>query len=417
MGQTLAEKILSRHAKLPLEAGDYVLAKVDSCLLQDGTGPLAVKQFQSIGFKKLAAPKRTIFFLDHAAPSPRTELSNSHLLLRKFAKDKKAILFDINEGVCHQIIAERFAKPGDVLVGADSHTCSAGALCCFSTGMGSTDLAVAMALGKTWFLVPNTIRVIINGKLPKGVYSKDIMLSLIGGIKSDGATYKAFEFEGSTISNMPVSQRLTLTNMAVESGAKAGLIASDAKTKEFLKQQGRAKDYKALSADKNAKYERTVEINAGRLVPMVSLPHEVDNVKPINKVKDVKVNQVLIGSCTNARLDDLELVASMWRGRKRNKSLRVIITPASKKVYLDAARKGLIKQFLEFGAAVTNPGCGACVGVHMGILADGERCLATINRNFKGRMGNPNAFIYLGSPATAAATAIEGKIADPRKYL
>jgi len=283
--------------------------------------------------------------------------------------------------------------------------------------MGSTDIAVAMALGETWFLVPQTIRVIVKGKLPRGVFSKDIMLSLIGKIKSDGATYKALEFEGETIRNMKISERLTLSNMAVEAGAKAGLIASDNETRRFLKENGRESDYKPIAADGDALYERTVEIDASKLTPLVALPHEVDNVRSIEKAKGTRLDQIFIGSCTNARLDDLRLVAKIWKGRVKSPGVRVIVTPASKQIYLDAQKEGIVEELLKFNAVVTNPGCGACVGVHAGILADGERCLATINRNFKGRMGNPKAFIYLGSPATAAASAIEGKIADPRKYL
>lgn len=417
MRQTISEKIISMHAKKPVKAGDYALVNVDLCLLQDGTGPLAVAKLKELGIKKPKSAKKTVVFLDHAAPSPRFELSNAHNVLRKFAAETGAILSDINEGVCHQIMAERFVCPGDVVIGADSHTCTAGALCAFSTGMGSTDVAAAIGLGKTWLWVPETFRIIADGRFKKGVYSKDLMLYLIGKIGADGATYKALEFEGEAIRKMTMSERLTLTNMAIEAGAKTGLIASDDITRKYLKENNRAGCFKKIKADKGANYQRTIKADVSKLVPMVALPHNVDNVKPINKIGKVEIDQVFIGSCTNARIQDLRIVAKIWKKGRKSPKTRVIITPCSKTVYLQAVKEGLIDEFIKFGAAVNNPGCGACVGVHGGILGDGERCLATINRNFMGRMGNPKAFVYLGSPATAAATAIEGKIADPRKYL
>jgi 3-isopropylmalate/(R)-2-methylmalate dehydratase large subunit len=417
MGKTIAEKIIGSHAKKEVSAGEIALVGVDVCLTQDGTGPLAIRQLQKINLEKAANPKRTVLFLDHAAPSPRRELANDHVTIRNFAHKTGACLSDVGEGVCHQIIAESYLNPGDILIGADSHTCTGGALGAFATGMGSTDVAVGIALGKTWLRVPETFKVEVTGKLQPGVYPKDIILHLIGTIGADGATYKALEFCGETIEKMSMSGRFTLSNMAVEAGAKAGLIASDETTKQFLKQQGRGSKYRKIAPDKDAVYERVVQIDAADLVPVVAFPHTVDNVKPIREAKGIKINQVFVGTCTNGRLEDLKVAADMIKGKKKHSGVRMIIVPASKAVFLDALRAGYIKTLVEFGAAIMAPGCGPCVGVHEGILGDGESCIATMNRNFKGRMGNPEGFIYLASPATAAAAAMAGEIVDPREFL
>ena len=414
MGQTLSEKILSGKCDATVKADDFIIARTDVCLAQDGTGPLAVRQFEAAGFRSVARPEGTMFFLDHAAPSPRRELSNDHITLRSFAETYGCRLVDIGEGICHQIAVEDQVRPGDLEVGADSHTCMGGALGAFATGMGSTDVAMAIGLGKTWVRVPRTFKIEVTGSMPTGVYSKDLMLHLIGMLGADGATYKALEFCGPAIDSMPVSDRLPLANMAVETGAKAGLFASDEMTRQYLAAHGREDDFKPIRPDPDATYERTICIDAAELVPMVSFPHTVDNTRRIDEVGDVPIQQVFIGSCTNGRLEDLRVVAAMVKGRKRAKRTRVIVTPASPRVLREALAEGIIETFVDFGATVTTPGCGACVGVHGGILGDGEACLATTNRNFKGRMGNPDAFIYLASPATAAATALTGKITDPR---
>jgi len=416
MGKTLAEKIIGSHAKKDVSAGQIALVSVDVCLTQDGTGPLAIRQLQKIDLEKAVNPKRTVLFLDHAAPSPRRELANDHITIRKFAQKTGACLSEVGEGVCHQIIAESYLNPGDILIGADSHTCTGGALGAFATGMGSTDVAVGIALGKTWLRVPETFKVEVKGEFQKGVYPKDLILSLIGRIGADGATYKALEFCGDTIEKMSMSGRFTLSNMAVEAGAKAGLIASDETTREFLKAQGREDKFKKLEPDKDAHYEKVIQIDAPELKPVVAFPHTVDNVKPIAEARGTKIDQVFIGTCTNGRSEDLEVAARMIAGKKKHPRVRMIVVPASKAVFLDALNAGYIKTLVEFGAAIMAPGCGPCVGVHEGILGDGEVCLATMNRNFKGRMGNPQGFIYLASPATAAATAIAGEIADPREF-
>jgi len=416
MGKTMAEKILSEKSQLDARAGDTVIAKVDVCALQDGTGPLAIKQLQKVNLERIT-PERSIAFIDHASPSPRKELSNDHKTIRDFCKKTGAILSDVGEGVIHQRLVESWVNPGDVVIGADSHSCTPGALAAFATGMGSTDVAIGMALGRTWFKVPATFKIVVTRKLPEGVYSKDVVLHLIGRIGADGATYKSLEFCGDALEKMSMESRLVLANMAVEAGAKVGLIASDQITKKYLQEHGRGRKYREIGPDDDAVYERVIEMDASKLSPTVSFPHTVDNTRRIEEVGEVKIDQVFIGTCTNGRIEDLRIAARMLKGKSRHPQTRLLVVPASKEIYLEALKEGLIENFLEAGAAVMPPGCGPCVGVHQGILADGEACLSTQNRNFQGRMGNPNGSIYLASPATAVATAIEGKIADPRKYL
>ena len=410
MGLTLAEKIISEHVGRDVHAGELVIANVDVAAVQDGTGPLTVQEFKKLGIPKLKNPERCILFIDHAAPSPRKELSNTHKVLREFSKEYGAKLSDVGAGVCHQRLVETFVNPCEILVGADSHTCTSGALGAFATGMGSTDIAVAMALGKTWLKVPATFKVEVSGKFREGICSKDLMLYLIGMIGADGATYKALEFCGDTIENMTMSERFTLANMAVEAGAKAGLFVADEKTHEFLKSRGRGDKFRTLKPDSDAVYERVIKIKAEDVGHTVSCPHTVDNVKAVEELSDVKVNQVYVGTCTNGRIEDLRVVAKILKGKKINPDVRMLICPASKDIYLQALDEGLITIFVEANATILPPGCGPCVGVHAGTLADGEVCLATQNRNFQGRMGNVNGFIYLASPYVAAYTALRGYI-------
>ncbi len=410
MGQTLVEKIISNHAGKDVHAGELVISRVDVAAVQDGTGPLTVQEFKKLGISKLKNPERSILFIDHASPSPRKELSNTHVVLRDFAKEYGAVLSDVGSGVCHQRLIETYVNPGEVLVGADSHTCTSGALGAFATGMGSTDIAVAMALGKTWLKVPSTFKIVVSGKFKEGICSKDLMLHLIGMIGADGATYKALEFCGDTIDNMTMSERFTLANMAVEAGAKCGLFIADDKTREFLKERGREDKFIQILPDSDADYERVIEINAEDVPHTVSCPHTVDNTRRADELSDVKVNQVYVGTCTNGRIEDLRVVANILKGKTVHPDVRLLISPASKDVFKQALKEGLIDIFVDSNAAILAPGCGPCVGVHAGILGDGEVCLATQNRNFQGRMGNTKGFIYLASPFVAAHTALKGYI-------
>ncbi len=417
MGKTLAEKILSAKSDSDACAGNIVVARLDLAFAHDSTGPLALRQFNEANLNTIHNPERTILFIDHSSPSSVKELSNDHMFLRSFAKEKGIVLSDIGQGVCHQIVAESWANPGDIIVGADSHTVTAGALGAFATGMGSTDIAIAMALGKTWLRVPETIRVVVHGRLSKGVYAKDLILNLIGRIGADGATYKALEFSGETVSTMPISERLTIANMVVEAGAKVGLFPSDIVTENYLRSQGRGERYIVLNPDPDATYESTIEVDAAQLEPTVAKPHAVDNTALAKELKGIHIDQVFIGTCTNGRLDDIRIAASILQGKRRHPNTRLIVAPASQKVLLAAMAEGYIKTLIESGATIVPPGCAACLGVHQGVLGDGEACLSTANRNFKGRMGNADAFIYLASPATAAVTAIRGEITDPREFL
>ncbi len=417
MGMTLAEKILSEHAGKEVRVGEIAVVKVDLAYAQDGTGPLAVRKIEEMGFDKVHNPQRTIFFLDHAAPSPRTELSNDHAFLRDFAQKTGIRVSDVGLGISHQVVAESYVRPGDVVIGADSHTCTGGALGAFATGVGSTDAAVAITLGKIWLRVPETIRVVVEGRLPVGIFGKDIILHLIGKIGAAGATYKALEFMGDTTEKLEMSGRMTIANMAVEAGAKVGLFPSDEITREWLDRMGRSQDFRKISPDPDAVYENTVRINAKELKPTIACPHQVDNIKTIDEVGDIKVDQVYLGTSCNGRLEDFQIAAKILKGKKVHPKTRMIITPGSRLVYLEALKDGTLETLIESGGVALPPGCGACVGLHEGVLGDGEVCLATQPRNFQGRMGSPKSFIYLGSPAVAAATAIEGKITDPRKYL
>jgi 3-isopropylmalate/(R)-2-methylmalate dehydratase large subunit len=417
LDKTISEKIISNHAGRDVYAGDIAVVDVDVVMAQDGTGPLAVSQLKKMGFEKVKNPAKSIFFIDHASPSPRKELSNTHSVLRNYAENSGMVLSDVGKGVCHQILIEEFVSPGQIVIGADSHTCTPGALGAFSTGMGSTDIAVGFALSKTWLMVPQTIMVKFNSLPLKGVYSKDLIIYLIGKITAEGATYKALEFSGSYVNEMTIDDRFTISNMAVEAGAKAGIFASDNITKRFLESQGRGREYRDIEPDKNPVYEQTIDIDCSKIEPMISMPHTVDNTCSISDMQKVKINQVLIGTCTNGRLVDLKIAADILKGNKVDKNVRLIVVPASKKVFLEAIKEGIIETLIESGAAIQSPGCGPCVGVHQGILGDGEVCLSTQNRNFKGRMGNPDSFIYLSSPATAAYSALKGYISDAREIL
>ena len=417
MAKTIAEKILSAHAGKDLKAGDYCLCKVDFCLGQDGTSGLIIDALKDIGAKKLSAKSKFCMVIDHSAPSPNIGVSAIHQKMRNFAESFGLKLYDIGCGVCHQVVLESGnVLPGDLVVGADSHTCTYGALGALSTGFGSTDLAITLASNKNWFKVPETIKIIVEGKLPKGVYSKDIILHIIGDIGADGATYESVEFYGSAIRALSMDARFTISNMAVEMGAKCGIIPADKKTSNWLKKWSSEK-IKPVVADKSASYIKTLRYDASKFSPMIAKPHQVDNVVDIGKLKGKPIHEAFIGTCTNGRIEDLKIAASILKYKKVAPCVRLIVAPASKSVFLEAMKSGIIKALVEAGANVVTPGCGPCVGTHNGVPSDGETVISTANRNFKGRMGNPNAFIYLASPATVAASALEGKITDPRRYV
>ena len=418
-GQTLVERILSEKSGRDVRAGDIVIAKVDLAYVQDGTGPLTFRQMEAMGLNKAADPKRTVVFIDHASPPPRKELATDHVYLRDFGGKLGAVISDIGGGVCHQVAFEWYVRPGDVVIGADSHTVMGGAMGAFASGMGSTDVAVAIGLGKTWLRVPESIKFDVKGAFPKGVYSKDLILKVIGDIKTDGATYQSMEWGGPAIHAMPMTERMVLSNMAIEAGGKCGPIPSDEETKRYLKAHNREKDWKPVTPDSDAEYEREIEVDVKDLEPMVARPPQEDNVVPVTdpSVKGLRIQQVYLGSCTNARFEDIKLFCDVMKGEKVAAGTRLIVTPASKESYEKSLKAGLFATLLDAGAMINSPGCAACPGVHGGIPGDGENVLSTTNRNYVGRMGNPSAFTYLASPATAAATAITGVITDPREVM
>ncbi|MCM8772654.1 MAG: 3-isopropylmalate dehydratase large subunit [Candidatus Omnitrophica bacterium] len=417
MGKTIVEKILASHSERDVKAGDIVLAKVDFLMAQDGTAPLVIRNFENLGIDKVFDPEKIIFVIDHNSPSPNEGVSSLHKLIRDFAKKYRIEIYDIGEGICHILLPERGkVKPGNLILGADSHTPTYGALNCFASGVGSTDLAIALATGSLWFKVPETIKIEITGKIPFGIFGKDIALYMVKNLTSEGAIYKSVEIKGNVINEISMDERFTICNLTTEIGAKCGIMEFDEKTKEYLESK-RIKDYEPVFPDKDAIYEKEIFLDISNLNPQVAKPHQVDNVCDIDEVEGIEINQGFIGTCTNGRLSDFEIVAKILKGKKIKKGVRLICSPGSREIYLECLKRGYIEILIESGACVTNPGCGPCVGTHQGIPSDGEVVISTANRNFKGRMGNPNAFIYLASPATVAASCIEGKITDPRKYL
>jgi len=416
-GKTIAEKIFSTHSGTDARAGDIVIANIDFAMSQDGTSALAIDAIASMGATTVFDPAKVAMVMDHSCPSPIEGVSAIHAKMRAFGKATGVTIYDWGCGVCHQLVPESGkAVPGDLVVGCDSHTCTYGALNVFSTGVGSTDGAAAMVAGKLWFKVPETIHVIYSGALPKGVYSKDLVLYLAGLIGVDGATYQALEFSGSTIDALSVDARMTISNMAIEVGAKAGLMKADEKTKAFFADKP-GREPRPTAPDADAVYAQTIEIDVTALEPQVAKPHAVGNVVPLGEVAGTPVAEGVIGTCTNGRLEDFAIASSILKGRHIHPSCRLVVAPASRDIYLDAMAAGYIQALVEAGACVVTPGCGPCVGTHNGVPSDGENVISTANRNFKGRMGNSNAFIYLGSPATVAASVLEAQITDPRKYV
>ena len=416
MGRTIAEKILSNHAGRELKVNDVAICDVDFCFGQDGTSSLIIESFQRLGQAEVFNKAKFAMFIDHSSPSPNMGVSSIHKIMRDFAHEKNVRVFEIGEGVCHQLVPERgFITSGDLVLGADSHTCTYGAVNVLSTGVGSTDLAITVASGKNWFKVPESIKVVVSGDLPKGVYSKDIILHIIKDIGAKGATYKSVEFYGKTIKRLSIDARFTITNMAVEMGAKCGIMEADSKVISWLKKHS-SRTPNPVVADSDASYMALKEYDISSLSPQIAKPHAVDNVVSIEELGDVTINEGFIGTCTNGRFEDMEIAAKILKNKTIHPSVQLVVAPASKGIYMEAMKKGLIDIFVEAGAVVVGPGCGPCVGTHNGVPADDENVISTANRNFKGRMGNPNANIYLASPATVAASCLVGKISDPREH-
>jgi 3-isopropylmalate/(R)-2-methylmalate dehydratase large subunit len=415
----ITEKILAKASgKSEVHPGEIVDANVDMVMVHDLTGPLAVESFKKIGTLKVWDHKKVVVILDHQVPAESIKAAELHKTMRQFAKDQNLTFYDVGRGgICHQVMPEKgHVVPGNVIVGADSHTCTYGAFGAFATGIGSTEAAAVFATGKIWFRVPPTIKVIVKGKFKKYVTPKDLILNIIGKLSTDSATYKAVEFTGPTIKDMSTAGRMTVCNMAVEMGAKNGIIAPDETTRQFLEGRvAKMPDLKALQSDKDAEYERNVEFNVAKMEPQVACPSSVDNVKPVSEVGDVPIEQAFIGSCTNGRLEDLQLAAQVIKGRKVKDGVRALVIPASQEVWRQAMQEGLFEIFTDAGAIVCGSACGPCLGGHIGLLAAGESCVSSSNRNFIGRMGSTQAKVYLASPATVAASAVTGKLTDPTK--
>lgn len=414
-GKTISEKILSIHSGKDAIAGDIIVANVDYIMGHDGSFPLAIEVMKKMGKETPFDPKKIGIVIDHYIPSPNEKVSSLHQLMRDYALKYGCNISEAGNGICHQIVPESgHVMPGNLVIGADSHTCTYGALNAFSTGVGSTELAVAITTGKMWFKVPETIKVNLTGSLSPCVYSKDIILNIIKYFKADGANYKAVEFHGEGINSISMDSRFTITNMVVEMGAKAGIMVADNKTEEWLngKTQG---VYEQVFPDEDAVYKDIVEFDISKIEPQIAVPHSVDNVVPVTKLEKTPIQQANIGSCTNGRIEDLIIAAKILEGKTIAPNVRLYVTPASKSIYLECVKMGLIEIFIEAGAVVVPPSCGWCCGACNGIPGDGDNAIATSNRNFKGRMGNNKANIYLASPATVAISAIKGEITDPRR--
>lgn len=408
------EKIFSRAAGKEVISGEFVFTKVDLAMMHDITAPLAIKAMQEIGCKKVWDASKVVMVFDHQSPADSVQAAENQKMLRNFALEQGIINYDVGEGIAHQIMVENHVLPGMLVVGADSHTCMYGALGAFATGVGSTDMGCVLALGKLWFKVPESFKFEVEGKLGKYVYGKDIILRIIKMVGANGANYKACIFSGSVVEELGMSDRFTMCNMAVEMGAKTGIVEPDKVTLKYLKELGRDYEGEILKSDEDAKF-KVFELDVTGMEPQVAKPHSVENVVGVSEVEGIKVDQVFIGSCTNGRYEDLKIAAEILKGEKVSKKVRLIVIPASRKEYLKALKDGLIEIFLEAGAIVEHPCCGPCMGASFGLIASGEVSVSTSNRNFVGRQGSPKGMIYLVNPAVAAATALYGEITDPRK--
>lgn len=419
MGKTFSEKILAKKSgKSSVTPGEIVNAQADIILSHDNTSAIS-KTFKSMGGKRVKYPDRIIIILDHCVPAADEKYATNHKTVRDFVKEQEIPnFFDVGHGICHQVLPEQgFALPGRLILGSDSHTTSHGALGSFATGIGRTEAAAVWATGALWLRVPETMKITVTGKFDPAASAKDLALRILGDIGADGGLYRAMEFTGPAIKASSISERLTLCNLSAEAGAKIGYIPPDETTYAWLKAHGVRGGWEEVKSDTDANYAVTLNYDTAKLQPLVACPHNVDNVKAAADLKSVELNQILLGTCTNGRSDDIEIAASILKGKKIAKTIRMLVFPASQKIYIEAMKSGALGVLAEAGAVIMNPGCGPCLGAHEGCLAPGERCLSTANRNFKGRMGCKDSEIYLASPATVAASALTGKIADPREFL
>jgi 3-isopropylmalate/(R)-2-methylmalate dehydratase large subunit len=416
----LAEKILAAHTdKREVTPGEFINVRVDMIVSNDITAPIAIREFRRLGVDRVFNPSKIVMVPDHFVPNKDIASAEQAKLMRNFCYEQGIQYFEVGQmGIEHVLLPEQgLVLPGDVIIGADSHTCTYGAVGAFATGMGSTDIAAAMATGDIWMKVPPTIKLVYQGTLGKWVGGKDLILYTIGDIGVDGALYSAMEFTGDAIDELSMDGRFTMANMAVEAGGKAGLFHVDNKTQLYIKSKARRDYYLVYEPDSDAEYSQVIGYDVSSIEPQVSLPHSPANTRPVSEVGDIEIDQVVIGSCTNGRIDDLRLAAQVLKKRKVHPKVRCIVIPGSQQVYLDALNEELIETFIKAGAAVSTPTCGPCLGGHMGVLADGERCVSTTNRNFVGRMGSTGSEVYLANPAIAAASAIAGKIVSPEEVI
>jgi len=408
MAQTISEKIISKHAGKPVRAGDIAIVHVDGVMATDATSPFAMKSFREMGGKKLWDSEKVSLIIDHASPAPNETVANLHKLMREFSNEMGCRLYDIGEGICHQLMVENaHVKPGDLFLGADSHTPTYGALNAFGIGVGSTDLAATMLTGKTWLKVPKTIKLTVNGEMKTGVTAKDLILFLVKELGVEGANYQVVEFTGETIKQMTLASRMVLANMSSEMGAKTGLVDPSGLELPY--------SFEPIFPDPDAEYTRELIFDISALRPQIAKPHSPENVVSIDELIGTKIHYAFLGSCTNSRLEDLHAAADVLKGKKLSNGVRLIIAPASKRIFNDALKDGTIEILSDAGATFITSGCGPCVGSHLGVPGDGEVVISSTNRNFQGRMGNPKALIYLGSPAVVAASALAGQIAEPEK--
>lgn len=410
MAQTISEKIISRHAQREVRAGDIVIVPVDGVMATDATGPFAIRAFREMGGEALWDPQRVSLIIDHAAPPPNERTANLHRMMRAFHEEMGGHFYDVGAGICHQLMVENeHVRPGAIFIGADSHTPTYGAVNAFAAGVGSTDLAAVLLTGKIWLKVPETIKIELTGALPKGIAAKDVILSLLGQLTLSGATYKAVTFSGPVVAGLSLASRMTLANMTAEMGAKTGIVDPEGLELPY--------DFTPVRADAGAAYAQTVRLDVSDLRPQIAIPHSPDNVRPIDAALGRPVDQAFIGSCTNSRLEDLHMAARVLRGKEVHPRVRLVIAPASKNVFEAALQDGTVQALTAAGATFITSGCGPCVGTHQGVPGDDEVVISSTNRNFQGRMGNPRASIYLGSPAVVAASALRGEIADPVALL